>query len=259
MKEAFLQKRFQLSSLILIEEANNIIEEYRKRRFILTLRQLYYQFVARGILENSVKNYKKLGSVVNDARLAGHIDWSAIEDRTRNLKSLPSWNSPQDILDSAIYGYHLNRWKDQKNYVEVWIEKEALAGVIERICNTLDIPFFACRGYVSQSEQYNAGKRLLSIAKHRAVTVLHLGDHDPSGIDMTRDNDDRLSMFAEGGVYLRRIALNMDQVEEYNPPPNPAKTTDTRYESYINEYGEESWELDALDPDVLEATDTFTC
>jgi hypothetical protein len=96
-----------------------------------------------------------------------------------------------------------------------------------------------------------AGQRLRSILKAgQKAVVLHFGDHDPSGIDMTRDIIDRLKLFM-GGVRLERLALNMDQVEEYEPPPNPAKTTDSRYEAYIASYGEESWELDALEPDVL--------
>lgn len=82
------------------------------------------------------------------------------------------------------------------------------------------------------------------------TVLLHLGDHDPSGIDMTRDIQDRLNMFGSQ-VNVKRIALNMKQVEEYQPPPNPAKTTDSRYESYRDEYGDDSWELDALDPRII--------
>ena len=85
-------------------------------------------------------------------------------------------------------------------------------------------------------------------ADHRIL--LHLGDLDPSGIDMSRDIQDRLDMFG-ARAQVKRIALSMEQVEQYNPPPNPAKTTDSRYEGYIAEYGEESWELDALDPRVI--------
>ena len=110
MKERFIHKKFQMSSLVLIDAANSIIDEYNAKGYILTLRQLYYQFVARGLIENTVRSYKKLGSVVNDGRLAGLIDWDAIEDRTRNLMSLPSWADPQSIVRSAQRGYHLNRW-----------------------------------------------------------------------------------------------------------------------------------------------------
>ena len=122
------------------------------------------------------------------------------------------------------------------------------------VCDQLDVPFFACRGYVSQSEQYSAGKRLAREAQERPdgeVVVFHFGDHDPRGIDMTRDNLERLEMFSGDRVTLERVALNMDQVERYSPPPNFAKVTDSRYERYVRDFGDESWELDALDPDVL--------
>jgi hypothetical protein len=83
--------------------------------------------------------------------------------------------------------------------------------------------------------------------------ILHFGDHDPSGIDMTRDIGDRLRLFGAKRVDVRRLALNMDQVEQYDPPPNPAKETDSRFEGYRAEYGDESWELDALEPTTLAA------
>ena len=255
MREKFIEKVFRDSSMRVIVQAELIIEEYKAQGFILTLRQLYYQFVARAWLGNTIRNYKRLGAIISDARLAGLIDWKAIEDRTRKLSPQPHWDSPADVIEAARRGYRLSRWESQENYVEVWVEKEALAGVIERICKQLDVPFFACRGYVSQSEQYTAGKRLERHAgEGQQVTVFHLGDHDPSGIDMTRDNRDRLNLFSyqHPDFELKRIALNMDQVEEHSPPPNPAKTTDSRYQAYIDRYGDESWELDALDPQALE-------
>ncbi|MNL29798.1 hypothetical protein D3C87_1514970 [compost metagenome] len=81
--------------------------------------------------------------------------------------------------------------------------------------------------------------------------LLHLGDHDPSGIDMTRDSDERLAEIARMGVTVRRLALNMDQVTQYNPPPNPAKQTDSRFTGYEERFGSESWELDALPQRVI--------
>jgi hypothetical protein len=117
----------------------------------------------------------------------------------------------------------------------------------------LRVPFFACRGYTSQSEMWSAGRRLARHARlGQTPIIFHFGDHDPSGIDMTRDIDDRLRLFT-GGLDVNRLALNMDQVEQYSPPPNPAKITDSRAAVYIREYGDESWELDALDPATLAA------
>lgn len=252
--EKFVDIKFRRQSLRIISQAALIIEDYRNQGYVLTLRQLYYQFVARGLIENSVQSYKRLGSTINDARLAGLLDWDSIEDRTRNLKTASSWNSPASIIRSAAYSYNIDMWENQLTVPEVWIEKDALVGVAERACKKWDIPLYACRGYSSQSEQYKAGKRIeerQSQGKH--TVIIHLGDHDPSGLDMTRDNRERLSMFAGLNVHLVRVALNMDQVEKYNPPPNPAKETDSRSPWYIKNYGDESWELDALDPATINA------
>jgi hypothetical protein len=252
--ECFVPRDFAYKTRAVIRQANSIIAEYMEAGYKLTLRQLYYQFVARDLIPNKQSEYKRLGSIINDARLAGLIDWEAIEDRTRNIRKLPSWSSPQSILNAVAEQYREDAWSDQPTHVEAWIEKDALLGVIENVCEEWRVPFFACRGYTSQSEQYDAGKRFSEAADAgQHVIVLHLGDHDPSGIDMTRDNQDRLSMFTgyAGAVEVRRLALNFDQVERFDPPPNPAKATDSRFEGYVDSYGESCWELDALDPKVI--------
>ena len=137
-------------------------------------------------------------------------------------------------------------------YVEIWIEKDALAGVFQRVCNSLDVPYFACRGYPSDSETWAAAQRLLGyIEQNQQPIILHFGDHDPSGIDMTRDIEEKMRLFGAYGVEVRRLALTMDQVETYEPPPNPAKARDPRFVGYLAEFGDESWELDALEPSVL--------
>ena len=242
-------------SLAMIEQANAIIAEYDAQGFDLTLRQLFYQFVARGLIANTQREYKNLGNVVNDGRLAGLVDWESIVDRTRNLRELSHWSSPNAIVKACAQQFHYNLWDDQPAYAEVWIEKDALVGVIEGACHRWDVPHFSCRGYTSQSEMWAAGQRIARAASGRdgPIVVLHLGDHDPSGMDMTRDIQDRLSLFGEGcEIEVRRIALNTDQVRQYNPPPNPAKITDSRARDYIRRHGRESWELDALDPRVIE-------
>lgn len=256
-KQAFIDKNLSDQKLALIVLANEIIDDYRAQGFVLTLRQLYYQFVARDLIENTVRSYKRLGDAINDGRLCGFIDWEAIEDRTRALSQWAHEEDPKSAIQRCRDGYDIDRWTNQDYRVEVWIEKEALAGVIEGICGRLDVPFFACRGYVSQSEQWRAGLRIHQRMLHhkQQTVIIHLGDHDPSGIDMTRDNDERLDMFAylptDESPIVQRIALNWDQIEEFEPPPNPAKTTDSRYAKYVREFGNESWELDALEPRTL--------
>lgn len=245
-------KDFSHTSYEIIVQANSIIAEYEAAGFSLTLRQLYYQFVARDILPNTQQSYKRLGSIINDARLAGHISWTAIEDRTRNMQALPHWSSPKGIMSAVVEQYRIDKWREQPYRPEVWIEKEALSGVIAGICTELQVPYFACRGYNSQSEQWSAGRRFRSYYRDGQLPIVfHLGDHDPSGIDMTRDNEFRLTLFAEDDVEVRRLALNWDQIEEYDPPPNPAKMTDSRFEGYESRFGDECWELDALEPQVI--------
>jgi hypothetical protein len=301
-KIEYVPKKFQPETLAVIAQAERICNDYATQGYDLTLRQLYYQFVSRGLLANTQKEYNRLKGIVNDARLAGYIDWEHIVDRTRFLRDLAHWDSPTDLVKAAANQYRTDKWANQPLRVEVWIEKDALVGVLEVVCPSLDIPYFSCRGYTSQSEIWGAAQRLNQyLWKGQNVLVLHLGDHDPSGIDMSRDIEDRLRMFTGkdgtnrqidqivkwreegtwpqpgnlpekgtdeykalvarldqvindwGDLEIRRIALTMDQVDEYQPPPNPAKMTDARAEGYVEAYGDESWELDALDPATLSA------
>lgn len=252
-KRAYVDINFSDKKLALISQANMIIAEYQAAGFAMTLRQLYYQFVARDMMPNSKSSYDKLKSAVSDGRLAGLISWTAIEDRTRGLRGTNSYESPVAALRQLAKDYRRDLWLEQPMRPEVWIEKDALVGVIEAICMKLRVDFFACRGYNSQSEQWRAGRRFASyIQKGQRPIVFHLGDHDPSGLDMTRDNRDRLSLFAGVPVLVQRLALNMEQIERFKPPPNPAKESDARYDDYLQKYGTTtSWELDALAPPVI--------
>jgi hypothetical protein len=252
MKERFIQQEFAAKSMVLINQANQILAEYTAQGYRLTLRQLYYQFVSRNYLENNQKNYKRLGDVINNGRLCGLIDWNYIEDRGRETVFVPHWDSPADIIDTAAASFRIDKWEDQPWYVEVQVEKQALEGVLIPVCRQLDIGFCANKGYSSSSALYEAGKRLQEkIDLGKDILILYLGDHDPSGIDMTRDVRERLQLFSRNRIKTVRLALNMDQIEQYNPPENFAKTTDSRYFQYTDQFGESSWELDALEPRVL--------
>lgn len=211
--------------------------------------------VARGYIPNNERSYKNIGNLINDGRLAGLIDWYAITDRTRNLRGNSHWDTPAEVIESAKYSYRLDKWEGQPNYVEVWVEKDALVDVVGQACRPLDVPFFSCRGYTSQSEMWAAAQRFIRRDDREQRIIIHLGDHDPSGIDMTRDIQERLEMFG-ADVIVKRVALTMEQIDFYTPPPNPAKLTDSRCWGYIQKFGNESWELDALEPKVI--TDLIT-
>lgn len=259
MKICYKETNFKDKSLYLIEQANEIVEDYKQQGYNLTLRQLYYQFVSRDIVPNNQKSYDNLGALINNARLAGLIDWNAIEDRTRNIRNCFHWEDPRSLLLSAANQFNINKWAGQSEYVEVWVEKDALVGIVGQAAERYDVPYFSCRGYVSQTEMWGAAQRIMrKLEEHEHATIIHLGDHDPSGKDMTRDIAERIKMFAihhgfdEYNIEIRRVALETEQIRKYNPPPNPAKLTDSRCGKYIKEYGYSSWELDALEPAVMD-------
>ena len=254
-KIQYKEIKFQQKSLDLIELVNQVVNEYSAQGYELTLRQAYYQLVARGYIPNNERSYKNIGNLINDGRLAGLIDWHSITDRTRNLRGNSHWNTPADVIASARYSYLLNKWEGQPNYVEVWVEKDALVDIVGQACRPLDTPYFSCRGYTSQSEMWSAAQRFIRQSEREQRIIIHLGDHDPSGIDITRDIQELLKLF-EADVIVKRVALTMNQIQTYNPPPNPAKLSDSRCGKYIDQYGDESWELDALEPKVI--TDLIT-
>lgn len=262
-KICYTPKTFSAQADGIIAHANQIIASYQQQGYDLTLRQLYYQFVSRDLFPetwqdattgstNNERSYKKLGDIISQARRAGRIDWDRIVDRTRFVRRPSSWNSPADIVASCAAQFDVDWWAQQTYRPEVWVEKDALVGVLEVACAPWHCPYFSCRGYASDSEVWAAGRRFKEYDRTGQTPIIfHLGDHDPSGIDMTRDILDRLELFAGTKVEVRRLALTIDQVHEHNPPPNPAKATDSRYADYQENFGGESWELDALSPTIL--------
>jgi len=248
MRETFLAKRFSQTSSDRIALCNEIIDDYRGQGLRLTLRQLYYQLVTRNAIRNVEREYKNLSTLVSDARLAGLMDWDAIEDRVRQPRRTSEFRDLQHLVKTALAAYRLPRWKGQNRYVELWVEKDALAGVLEPLAHEFHVTLMVNRGYSSQSAMYESAKRFIAFEK--PGILFYLGDHDPSGEDMVRDIADRMAMFG-ADIQVEKIALTMPQVEQYSPPPNPAKMTDPRADGYVARHGAESWEVDALPPNVL--------
>jgi hypothetical protein len=246
--ELFREHRFNASTQSVVDQANTIIAEYIDQGFTLTLRQLFYQFVARDLIQNTRSEYKRVCRIVGDARDAGLIDWDAIEDRTREVYTYAFWDDPSERIRSAVASYREDLWAGQDNRPEVWIEKDALLGVIEGVCGEFRTPYFATRGNCSQTLLY-AGQRFAEYIDQGLIPqVIHLADHDPNGIDMTRDIRERLELYTRDEVEVSRLALNMDQVRRYRPPANFAK----RFAAYKRQFGtNECWELDALSPTVI--------
>lgn len=263
------------SSRELIDLANEILLEFRADGYTATVRQVYYQFVGRDAIPNTLESYKRLAATISKARDGGLIDWDHIVDRTRKCMDVTRYEGPAELLDEAVHDFDIDVWDTQDTRIEVWVEKEALVEVVKRAAlDEWDCPYFANRGYLSASAAWKAGRRIIANWQQgQSTTIIHVGDHDPSGIDMTRDIRERLALYStpsdtdripegvtvdEDGFISElprfdvvRVALNRDQVDELDLPPNPAKMTDVRAPGYVAVHGHDSWELDALSPATL--------
>ncbi len=243
----------------IFEACDKILEEYEEMGIKVTLRQLYYDLVAAGIIPNDTNVYNKLGNLLVDGRYVGRIDWDCVEDRGRLPTIWQDWENPTDLLDDAINSYRLPRWSDQKYYVEVFTEKDALTNIVKPVTMKHHVGFCYNKGYSSASAMYGLSRRIMEkINEGKEVILLYLGDHDPSGMDMIRDIRDRVEEFltqgedtCEPNFKVVPIALTMEQIKEFNPPPNPAKISDPRAKWYISEFGDKSWEVEALKPNVM--------
>lgn len=254
MKQCYVEKRLNAANRKLVDVMEKIADAYSAAGYTMTTRQLYYQLVARDFIANTLQEYKRIASIINDAKLAGLLDWDAFEDRTRAFERRGHWETPESMVQGCAEQFYVDMWATQERRVFVIVEKEALVGVLGRVCERFDVPLLAARGYPSATvlrEFAVADMRRAERAGQHCL-ILHLGDHDPSGIDMTRDLQERLSLFTHSDVALRRIALNMEQVEAEQPPENPAKVTDSRFTDYQSKFGDSSWELDALPPEFLD-------
>jgi len=256
-KIKYRDQRFNAATKKVLLAARDIIEDYARRGYSMTLRQVYYQLVKANVIQNDDKVYKQLGELISNGRYAGIIDWPYIRDRGRPSYGTVGWDSPGDYMASTAGGYNLNKWAEQPCHVEVWVEKEALIDVIARPAREVECNYFACKGYVSSTVIFDTAMRLMSKQRDgKEVVIIHLGDHDPSGTHMSKDILDRIveMMGAHGykSPEVNRIALTMDQIEAQGMPPQPAKTWDSRFNWYYDQYGtRDSWELDAATPEFL--------
>ena len=253
-RDAFKTVNFRPQSVVLLHLATQIINAYQTQGYRLTLRQLYYQLVVRNVIPNTERSYKNLGNLISEGRLAGEIDWDAIEDRIRIPRRHAEWSDPGSAMDALLRQYRLPRWSDQPHHVEVWVEKDALAGVLQPVTDRRHVYLMVNRGYSSQSAMHDAYERFMQATREgKEVVVLYLGDLDPSGEDMVRDIDDRLNDLFGVPVRVIKLGITPEQVLQYNPPPNPAKMTDSRAAKFVDRHGAQSYEVDALPPDVLTA------
>jgi len=243
----------------LVVAVNRIIGEYAGMR--LTLRQIYYRLVAAQVFPNRVSSYKLLSDVLARAREKGQVPWDAIEDRTREIhdgygedRNAPDhfnifWNYIRD-MDKK---YEMPRWHGQPTKVFVMLEKEALYEVFREITDAEGIDLVPLRGYSSVTLLNQFSERLQAFGgDDRSLRILYFGDFDPSGENIEESAADTLREYG-ADFEIERIAITEDQIAEYDIPPAPAKTTDSRYAAFEARHGEAiQVELDAIEPRTLQ-------
>jgi hypothetical protein len=239
-------------SLALIERVQNVIEGYD---FPLTLRQIYYQLVARQVIPNLQKYYAKLSRVCVTGRDLGLLPEDSFADRLRELQKPTSWSDLQDYSKTVKSAYRRDKWSDQDKYLEIWTEKDALRGVISPITAKWDIGLLVVRGQVSRTAIYKAYQRYsVEQDEEKKCYLFYFGDFDPSGLSIFESLKERISNFEDGylsEVNFQRLALTQEQINKYSLPQDPAKTSDPNYRRFTAEYGDNVVELDSLPPDVL--------
>ena len=213
----------------------------------MTVRQVYYQLVARQAIANNRNKYQTVSRLLVDARKDGTIPWEWVEDRLRRPRSVSMWDSLPAFVEDAARAFRLNVWDTQPGYIETWLEKDALSGIFEDILAGYGVTLNVGRGYDGWDSIKNAARRM---GDGDGVTILYFGDFDPSGEDMARSLEERLAFFGCHPT-ITKCALTADDITRYRLPPDPAKRTDTRAAEFIAKNGDISVELDALPGAVL--------
>ena len=238
-----MQKR----SLQLLEQVKEIIESYD---FALTLRQIYYQLVAKQIVPNQQKYYMKLSRLCVIGRDEGILREDAFADRLRQVDKPDSYFDLRDFMDAVKEAYRKDKWANQDAYIEVWTEKDALRSVLSEITYPYDVNLMVVRGQVSRTAIHESCERF-GQRIDRDCHLYYAGDFDPSGLSIYRSLVERIKSHGGDFITFERIALTPEQIEEYNLPSDPGKQTDPNYKRFVSEYGDQVVELDSLPPDVL--------
>lgn len=242
-------------SKTLLKEIKKIIAQYDTK---LTVRQIYYQLVSKHLIENTISQYQRVSRIIVKARYNGDIAWEDIEDRTRQAKGGDEVEKTieeyfSDVLNyfqtSYMY-YNLPTWKNQWIYLEVWYEKQALEGIFDSVARKYNVTHLACKGYSSHTMGFELLKRVKRFGEGRETHIVYFGDFDPSGMDIYRFIQDMCKRFGLE-IDFERVAITKEQIKKYNIPPMMAKSSDSRYNNFVAEYGTDVVELDALDPKIL--------
>ncbi len=241
------KRGMQKNSLALIEQVQKIIDSYD---FALTLRQIYYQLVAKQVFSNVQANYRKLSRVCVVGRDEGILPEEAFADRLRAVDKPGAWLDLNKFMETVRRSYNKDKWDNQPKYLEIWTEKDALRSVLTNVTYQYDVSLMVARGQLSRTAVYEASNRYKAKSDKKCY-LYYCGDFDPSGLSIYNSIKERLEAF---GIFIHyeRIALTKGQIEKYKLPSDPGKQSDPNYKKFVSIYGSDMVvELDSLPPDIL--------
>ncbi|MEW6658772.1 MAG: hypothetical protein AB1424_08930 [Thermodesulfobacteriota bacterium] len=252
-RQAWSWTEFRLGQAEHVKQVVDELNEY----WPLTLRQVYYRLLGVMIKENTSSRYQDLSKLITAMRQDGLLPWEAVEDRTRNLSQKRGFSDKETFvkqeLDNLFEGYDRCYVQDQENYVEIWVEKDALSHIIEKASWRYCVRVLTGRGYQSTTVQKNfADRARRAIDIGHIPVVLYFGDYDPSGINILESAIQNIhDKYKLPDVTFIRVALTLDQIHGYDLPLVPLKSGDKRLKDYLQRYGGVAAELDALHPQIL--------
>ncbi len=215
----------------------------------MTVRQVFYQAVSRKLIEKTEAAYKTVVCrLLGLMRRSGELPFDRIADNTRWMRKPDTYTGLVSMLEETARNYRRALWRDQRAYVEVWLEKDALAGVLYNVTGAWDVPLMVTRGYPSLSFLFDAAEAIARQGK--PAHLYYFGDHDPSGVDIPRKVETDLTEFSCGAeIHFERVAVTRGQIEEWDLPTRPTKKTDSRSAGFEGE----SVEVDAIPAAQLRA------
>ena len=242
-----MKRGMQKKSLELLAQVQEIIDSYD---FALTLRQIYYQLVAKQIISNEQSNYRKISRLCVAGRDEGILPEEGFADRLRIIDKLSSWVDLNEFMETVKRSYHKNKWQNQPKYLEIWTEKDALRSVLSQVTYQYDVSLMVSRGQLSRTAIYEASERYKAQGD-KEYYLYYCGDFDPSGLSIYNSIKERLDNFGIS-INFERIALTEEQIEKYKLPSGPGKKSDPNYNKFVSLYDSDMVvELDSLPPDVL--------
>ena len=215
----------------------------------ITIRHLFYRLVGQNVIEKTELAYKSLCSHLSRWRKAGEVAWNAFSDSTRWHIKPTMFHGIADALKRTRETYRRDLWATQSSYVEVWVEKDAIAGVINDVTDQFGVPLFVCGGFASLSSMYSASGIFKQAQRNgKEVTIFHLGDYDPSGHAAADAIERTFRQTFDCSLNFERIAILPEHIEQFSLPTRPTKQSDSRARNWR---GSESVELDSMPPSEL--------